>query len=54
VTEGKRAPRLLIVDTALADDALRELEAFDSMGCRLTVNIRRVTDTAVRDKIVAR
>ncbi|GAA2799100.1 2-hydroxyacid dehydrogenase [Kitasatospora paracochleata] len=45
--------RVLVVDPALGEDALTELAALDALGLTPTVNLRRVADAALRDRIAA-
>ncbi len=53
-TNSRRLPgRVLVVDPALGDQALTELDALADLGLTPTVNLRRVTDAGLRSKIEA-
>lgn len=53
-TLDHRAPgRILVVDPALGEQALTELSALNDLGLVPTVNLRRVSDTGLRARIVA-
>ncbi|MFJ8039041.1 NAD(P)-dependent oxidoreductase [Kitasatospora sp. NPDC096147] len=51
---ARHPARLLVVDTAPPELAVAELAAFEALGLQPVVNLRRLTDPALRERIAGR